>query len=454
MNGVLPPGTLVTYYGDDYTGSAAVMEVMTFAGLPTVLFLDVPTPAQLAQFASYRGIGIAGVARSQSPEWMDEHLPAFFRALQAIGAPVSHYKVCSTFDSSPTIGSIGRAVDTGAPIIGGDWFPLVVAAPALLRYQAFGNLFAAVAGEGYRLDRHPTMSRHPITPMHEADVRRHLASQTQRRIGLVDFVALKNGEAEAQFQHQRGQGAEIIAVDVLDDATLAAAGELIWRHRGKQLFAIGSQGLEYALIAHWRAQSLLPQSETPVPARPVDRLVCVSGSCSPVNAAQIVVAEAGGFAGLAIDAAKAVDASAWENEISRAAEAALAALSDGRDPLIFTARGPDDPAVAALREAMAASGVSAGVVNDRIGAGLGRVLDRLLRTTGIKRAVIAGGDTSGHAALTLGIHALTALAPLAPGAPICNAHGDDPAHAGLEIVFKGGQAGAPDFFVAVKRGRT
>jgi uncharacterized protein YgbK (DUF1537 family) len=453
MTGELPPGPLVAYYGDDYTGSAAVMEVMTFAGLPSVLFLDIPSPAQLAPFAAHRGIGIAGIARSQSPEWMDEHLPAFFRALRTIGAPVSHYKVCSTFDSSPRVGSIGRAIDIGAPIVGGDWFPLVVAAPALLRYQAFGNLFAAVGGEGYRLDRHPTMSRHPVTPMHEADVRRHLAAQTQRRIGLVDFVALQSGAAEAQFERQRAQGAEIMAIDVLDEATLAAAGELIWRHRGKDLFAIGSQGLEYALIAHWRACGALAAAEAPAPARPVDRLVCVSGSCSPVNAGQIGVAEAAGFAAIAIDAAKAVDAGAFEREIGRAVAAALAALSAGRDPLLFTARGPNDPSVAALREAIVASGAAAGLVNDRIGAGLGRILDHVLRTTGIKRAVIAGGDTSGHAAQALGIHALTALAPLAPGAPICNAHGEDPAHAGLEIVFKGGQAGAPDFFSAVKRGR-
>jgi uncharacterized protein YgbK (DUF1537 family) len=105
----LPGGPLLSFYGDDYTGSSAVMEVMTFAGLPTVLFLDVPTPERLAQFAGYRGIGIAGVARSRSPEWMDRHLPPVFRALATMGAPVSHYKVCSTLDSAPHVGSIGRA---------------------------------------------------------------------------------------------------------------------------------------------------------------------------------------------------------------------------------------------------------------------------------------------------------------------------------------------------------
>jgi uncharacterized protein YgbK (DUF1537 family) len=104
----LPDGLLIAFYGDDYTGSASVMEVMTFAGLPTVLFLDVPTPTQLARFSNYRGIGIAGVARSQSPEWMDRHLPPIFEALAALGAPIAHYKICSTLDSAPQVGSIGR----------------------------------------------------------------------------------------------------------------------------------------------------------------------------------------------------------------------------------------------------------------------------------------------------------------------------------------------------------
>ena len=48
----LPDGLLVAWYGDDFTGSAAVMEVLTFAGLPSVLFLDLPTPEQLARFGA------------------------------------------------------------------------------------------------------------------------------------------------------------------------------------------------------------------------------------------------------------------------------------------------------------------------------------------------------------------------------------------------------------------
>ena len=151
----LPVGVLGAFYGDDFTGSSAVMEVMTFAGLPAVMFVETPTSEQLERFRSYRAIGVAGVARAQPPSWMDAHLPAAFGALAGLKAPVTHYKICSTLDSSPRVGSIGRAIDIGAPIFGGipgaaNW-QLVVAAPAIGRYQAFGNLFATSGDGVYRL---------------------------------------------------------------------------------------------------------------------------------------------------------------------------------------------------------------------------------------------------------------------------------------------------------------
>ena len=133
---------LLAFYGDDFTGSSAVMEVLAFAGIPTVMFLEPPSPEYLARFPDLGAMGIAGVARSRDPHWMNQNLPQVFKALARFGAPIAHYKVCSTFDSSPTCGSIGRAIDIGAPLLGGQWHPLVVGAPEIRRYQAFGQLFA------------------------------------------------------------------------------------------------------------------------------------------------------------------------------------------------------------------------------------------------------------------------------------------------------------------------
>ena len=137
-----PSALLLAYYGDDFTGSTDVMEALSLAGLRTVLFLKPPTPEQLARFPGLRAFGIAGGSRAMSPEEMETELPCAFEALKASGAPIIHYKTCSTFDSSPKTGSIGKAIEIGRRIFG-EWpTPLVVGAPVLGRYVVFGNLFA------------------------------------------------------------------------------------------------------------------------------------------------------------------------------------------------------------------------------------------------------------------------------------------------------------------------
>ena len=284
----LPEGLLVAWYGDDFTGSAAVMEVLTFAGLPSVLFLEVPTPAQLARFAGVRGIGIASTARAHGVAWMDAELPAAFATLAGLGAPVAHYKMCSTLNSSPETGSVGRAIDLALPVIPSAWTPVLVAAPPMRRYQAFGTLFAAGPGGVSRLDRHPVMARHPVTPMDEADVARHLARQTDRAIGLVTLEDLASPEAaEAARAANLAAGAGVMALDCIDGPSLAACGRLIWEARGRPQFAVGSQGVEYALVRYWQEAGLIPEAPAAGGIGPAGRMAVVSGSVSPVTAAQI-----------------------------------------------------------------------------------------------------------------------------------------------------------------------
>lgn len=448
----LPQGRLVAFYGDDFTGSAATMEVLSFAGLPTVLFTGVPTVDQLARFAHCRAVGIAGIARAKSPAWMADHLPGYFAGLAALDAAITHYKVCSTFDSSPDVGSIGKAIDLAVPLLGGAWHPLLVAAPAIHRYQLFGNLFATVDGEGYRLDRHPTMARHPTTPMAEADVRLHLAKQTERQIGLVDYLALVAGRGHAALLEARSQGAEIVAIDVIDEASLAAAGRLIWENRGDRLLAVGSQGVEYALIAHWRAAGLIGD---PPPRRKAERksIAAVSGSCSPVTARQIAWGQANGFQAIRLDAAAATNEQGWGEALTEATQAAKLAWNAGLSPLVFTASGPDDPAIAALDSAINAADADPEAINARIGHGLGAILKALVTTTDIQRVAIAGGDTSGQALSGLGIQALEARVELAPACAIAHGTSDDPDVDGLEVALKGGQMGPIDYFGLVERGR-
>lgn len=447
----LPAGRLLSWYGDDFTGSAAVMEVLTFGGIDSVLFLDLPTPAQLAAFPQARAIGIAGIARSQTPAWMDANLPPIFSALAGLGTPLTHYKVCSTLDSSPEIGSIGHAVALAAPILGGSWYPTLIAAPPMGRYQAFGHLFAAASGAVHRLDRHPVMSRHPVTPMHESDVAVHLAKQTGLAASCLDLVALRSADGGlASLQELRSSGAQIITLDTIDGTDLAAAGRLIWEQRGDRLLAIGSQGVDYALLAYWRSTGALPAPPQPTSAGAVKQLAVVSGSVSTTTAAQIAWSAEHGFGLVPFDAASVTSDAAMAAAIDRAVAAAKSVLATGASVLVHSARGPDDPAIAAFRAAVGSASLDLSSANARLGEALGRILDRLLAETDLARAVISGGDTSGHAALQLGVHALTALAPTIPGAALCSAH--TTRSRPLQLALKGGQMGSPDYFGWIRAG--
>lgn len=451
MADALPEGLLVAVYGDDFTGSAATVEVMEFAGLPAALFLDLPSAAQLARFPGLRALVVAGTARSHGPAWMEAHLPRIFEGLAAMGAPLVHYKVCSTLDSAPHVGSIGRATEIALETFRAPWVPVLLAAPAIRRYQCFGHLFAAGPGGVFRLDRHPVMAAHPVTPMDEADVARHLARQTDLPIGVIDLEALQDdGTAQSRLAEIRAEGIRIVCLDTVEEGDLARCGGLIWETRGEGAFCVGSQGIEYALVAHWRRQGLIGPPEQPPGIGPVRGMVAVSGSVSTVTAAQIDWALRHGFAAVPLDPAALMTG---EKDAETAAVAACrAALSEGKDPLVFTARGPSDPSVGRMSEARERLGIDAETANQRLGGCLGRILARVLRETGLCRAVISGGDTSGHATRQLGIFALTALAPTIPGAAICRAHSDDTVIDGLELALKGGQMGSEDYFGRVRDG--
>ncbi|MGF6971477.1 uncharacterized protein YgbK (DUF1537 family) [Paraburkholderia sp. WC7.3g] len=448
-----PDGLLLAYYGDDFTGSTDAMEAMSAAGVPTLLCFEVPTPELLARFPGVRCVGLAGSSRGRSLQWMDDELPREFASLAALGAPILQYKVCSTFDSSPETGSIGRAIDIGVRQMPGRWSPMVVGAPRLKRYQAFGNLFAAVDGTGYRLDRHPTMSRHPVTPMNEADLRVHLARQTPREIGLIDFVQLASPDAAARLHTLQRDDPPVVLIDVLDEASLAAAGRLVWEQRGAGVFSASSSGLQYALTAHWRALGLVPASPSLPVAGPVEAIAAVSGSCSPVTAGQIRWARDNGFRVERLELRRALDADTREAEVERAVQVSIDALSRAQSSLVFSAEGPDDPDVLGFDDIAARARLTRAQAARRVGEALADVMLRTLERTAVPRVVVAGGDSSGEVASRLGIAALSVAAGMAPGSPLCRAWSDDPARDGLEIALKGGQVGAASFFGSVRAGR-
>ena len=446
---------LLAFYGDDFTGSTDVMEALACAGLRTVLFLRPPTAEDLGRFPGVRAAGVAGVSRSLSPAGMDAELRPVFAGLRALAAPLVHYKICSTFDSSPEVGSIGRAIDLGQEVFASAFVPLLVGAPVLGRYCVFGNLFARSGPETepFRLDRHPTMRHHPITPMDESDLRVHLSRQTGKRIGLFDIlqVALPNGAAAERFAALLASGPEVVLFDILYDEQLPTIGGLIDSHarRDAPLFAVGSSGIEYALTAHWRRAGVLPEPPT-FAVEPVERIAVVSGSCSPVTERQIARAAEQGFAVIPVRPERLVSLEEARAEHGDAARLALEALETGRSVILHTSLGPEDPRIVATRRRLEQTG-SARSSAELLGGALGRLLREILLATGIRRAVVTGGDTSGYVARALGVEALEMRAPMAPGSPLCRIYASGPLD-GTEILFKGGQVGTIDLFENVRRG--
>ncbi len=428
---------LYCYYGDDFTGSTDVLEQLAGNGVSSVLFLGTPTSAQLARFSACQAIGFAGDARSRSPEWMSAHLPSIFTRMRDLKPAVVQYKVCSTFDSAPHLGSIGRALEIGREIFATKTVPIGVAAPHLGRFMVFGSLFAAGGKQVFRIDRHPTMAHHPATPMHEADLRFHLTRQTNLAIGLVDLRAFQSGNAEEQFRQRMEGGIGALFLDGIDAAMLQQAGKLIWglTKASQPLFTIGSSGVTASLIAHWRSAGIIGSDPASVTATKTDQVLVISGSCSAVTAGQIQWAKQHGFACLGLDAAAL--ARGRTEAVKTAVELALQPLRSGQDTVLYTALG-----------------TPTGSTHDKeLGRALGRLLLALVQQTGVRRVVLCGGDTSSHAVQQLGLTALTFAGTLSPGAPLCRAHAEEATGLdGLELVLKGGQIGPEDFFGIARDG--
>jgi uncharacterized protein YgbK (DUF1537 family) len=437
---------LLSYYGDDLTGSTDVMEALELGGVPTVLFMRQPDAAMLAQFSHCQAIGLAGTSRSETPQWMDTHLMSVFTWLKTLNAAICHYKVCSTFDSSPTIGSIGRAIEIGRSVFAQGSVPLLVGAPQLKRYTAFGHLFAAYREKYFRIDRHPVMSRHPTTPMDESDMLIHLSRQTELTSGLIDLATLQSASRSETFDRLFADGTDIVLVDVDSRETQVLAGKEIWRVRKPGgSFVVGSSGIEYALLAEWASNGTVTAEPKFSPPGAADRIAVVSGSCSPTTERQIRHALTDGFDGIEVDPVELVSEASGD-AIARAAAAGRASLEAGRSVILYTALGPT---------------ADRGVEIDRregsrhkLGRSLGTLLRQLTEEQELRRVIIAGGDTSSHALGQMRVDALAVRMPLpaSPGSPLCVAHSRVKAIDGLEVALKGGQVGTDRYFSAIRDG--
>ena len=455
---------LIAYYGDDFTGSTDALEFLSRAGIKTMLFIEAPTPEKLANFSDLQAIGVAGMSRALSPVEMEEELTPVFTQLAKLNPRHVHYKVCSTFDSSTTLGSIGKAIDIGFKVFKSKYVPVLVAAPILGRFMFFGNLFARMGigsdGAIFRLDRHPSMSKHPVTPADESDIRLHLAKQTEKTIGLFDILALHQYQKQAQeIEFDK----EIILFDAVEQKDLITIGEIIEKTADKEstTFSAGSSGIEMALGAYWQQSKILKTNQNWETAKVDGPILILSGSCSAVTSKQISFAIENDFAEIAIDTAsfaKQITSSALDENIQflhqTATDYALQVIEQiqlGKNTIVHTSLGNDDKRVIETDKLFINKRFDKSTTAKLYGTLLGLIARFVAEKTSLKRIIVAGGDTSSYAARAMEIEAVEMIAPLSPGAPLCKAFAPNSSINNLQIAFKGGQVGKEDFFIAATK---
>lgn len=404
----------VAYYGDDFTGSVDVLLQFARHGWSGRLFVGLPRADDLRSAATTHDVvGIAGIARSLPTAHIEAEVRPALEALTALGPRVVQYKACSTADSSPTIGSIGRVIEVGRDVVGARTVPMLFAQPDFGRHTVFGHHFAAENGVIHRLDRQPTMSAHPSTPMGESDLARHLSAQTALPIGGAHRTAYVSGDLAERITATADAA---IVLDALDNTDVAIVGRAVL-DLPHPAFVIGSGGLSWGIgAADPRAGDGIP---TATPAR--GPVLAISGSRSAQTRRQVEHAAASGWLVAPLDFADA------EGQIRGVRES----LSAGRSVVLTS---DDAPVADDTLERIATTGAAV-------------VLAAVDLT---RRVIVAGGDTSGRVTRLLGVDALEIAANPSGNIVLLRAVSAAPGIDGVELLLKGGQVGADDLFESMR----
>lgn len=452
-------GLLLAFYGDDFTGSTDALESLVLGGIPTMLFTRPPTRQELAhRYPHLKAVGIAGDARSMTPVEMQEALPPIFGLLAELSPKAFHYKVCSTFDSSTNVGNLGVAAELAARAFDQDTIYALGGAPRLGRFLAFGHLFARYGADGkvYRIDRHPVMSKHPSTPMTESDLGTHIAGQNPRlQVTALNFEEFEEivGQAIGQSVEKllpEGDGrTQLLLFDAVSQRHVENFGQLVEAVTEESGTAVllGPSSVGAALAHQWgqdgwragvteRAGAAEP-GPVPQQVSAVDRLLVLSGSCSPMTQVQVEHAVKHGFVRIDAEPARLLsDPSAARELLDRV----IPPLKGGSSVVVVTCGSE--------RERAGQEGLPPQVV----GGVFAEMIKGVLDESPVNRLVLAGGDTSSQTIKSLGIDALEMAAAASPGAPLCRIHASGPPLDGLQIALKGGQLGGVDYFVKLRDG--
>ncbi|WP_090044083.1 3-oxo-tetronate kinase [Limnohabitans sp. 2KL-27] len=401
---------------DDFTGATDLANNLVRSGMRVVQTIGVPT-SPLA--ADVDAVVVALKSRTiPANEAIAQSLEAL-QWLQGQGAQQIYFKYCSTFDSTPE-GNIGPVSEALMDALGCDFTIATPAFPDNGRTVFKGYLFA-----GNVLLNESGMQNHPLTPMTDANLVRVMQAQTKRKVGLIDYKTVAQGEAaiRERIAALRAEGVGVAVVDATNNEDLHRLGPAL---KDMPLVTAGS-GVAIGLPANWGLKPSLQASQLPT-AKGLQAVV--SGSCSLATNAQVAHFKATGRPAWAIAPASLMHGQS-EAVVQQVLAWVAPLLKDG-PVLVYSTAEPE-----AVKAVQAQLGVAeAGALVEHALAAVARGLVGL----GVKQLVVAGGETSGACVQALDIAQLQIGPQIDPGVPWCHAP------SGVHIALKSGNFGTEDFF--------
>ncbi|MDB5500151.1 MAG: hypothetical protein JWR89_53 [Tardiphaga sp.] len=407
---------------DDYTGASDLANTLTRCGLRTVQTIGIP--ADDLDLPEVDAVVVSLKSRSIEAGLAIERSRAAEKWIRSRGADHVLFKICSTFDSTDA-GNIGPVMDA-LRADSGDAIVLVTPAfPETGRTVYQGNLFVGAVP----LNESP-LKDHPLNPMHDSNLVRVLARQSAAKVGLLDLATVTRGP-EAVRAHLDGlvaKGFGAVIADAVFGLDLETLGVVALGHR----VSVGASGLGLglarALVASGRvaSQPVCATTDDPVGGS----AACLAGSCSQATLQQIARAEQT-MPVLRLDPERIVTGA---EETARALAWAKERLGQG-PILIASSSTPDQVAAVQARHGRDAAGHA-------IEQAMADLAEGLVQA-GVRRLVVAGGETSGAVVDRLGIPGFLVGAEIAPGVPVLRAVGAPPA---MLLALKSGNFGGAEFF--------
>jgi uncharacterized protein YgbK (DUF1537 family) len=404
---------------DDFTGGTDVAVAFRRAGLRTEIVFGDPRESQ--QVPECDAVVVALKTRTVPVQDAVDRATRAADWLRSRGAGQLYFKYCSTFDSTPE-GNIGQVADALAALAGADVVAIVPSSPEHGRTQYQGHLFV-----GDTLLADSPMRHHPLTPMRQSRVKDVLMTQTDAAVELIQHAVVRGGAeaVRAALSGLRERGVRYAVIDAVDEDDLTAIGEAT----KDAPLVTGAAGLAGGLarIRERASEAHAPESEDPVGSVPT---AVLAGSCSSRTLQQIAAYESLEPVWF-IDVATSLDASVL-------ADRALAhydGLPAGTAPLFYSSVSPER-----LRETQQrlGTGSAAALIEETTGK-----IAQGLVARGVRRLVVAGGETSGAVVSALDIRGGHIGAEQAQGVPWIYT----PGSGGLALLLKSGNFGPADLLV-------